>query len=199
MKIKGAIIMENIALPKETFSYSKMRLNESILDQSNNKIVQNELTNLFNELQLLIKYMGDHLGEQLNSNHSNKNNEYFKGLFHEVYSTSRKLKNKGLSLKNEIIDYLKCESVDNKYLLDVLRYEQKITKRFLIKELNSNYIELICSYISELLANLKMNLRIKKNVNPERKVLLTQGKKQTVFLESAYNLTQNLYKDKMSA
>ncbi|MER3122879.1 hypothetical protein ABQG71_17035 [Bacillus altitudinis] len=199
MKIKGAIIMENIALPKETFSYSKMRLNESILDQSNNKIVQNELTNLFNELQLLIKYMGDHLREQLNSNHSNKNNEYFKGLFHEVYSTSRKLKNKGLSLKNEIIDYLKCESVDNKYLLDVLRYEQKITKRFLIKELNSNYIELICSYISELLANLKMNLRIKKNVNPERKVLLTQGKKQTVFLESAYNLTQNLYKDKMSA
>ncbi|MEF3087105.1 hypothetical protein [Bacillus altitudinis] len=199
MKIKGAIIMENIALPKETFSYSKMRLNESILDQSNNKIVQNELTNLFNELQLLIKYMGDHLGEQLNSNHSNKNNEYFKGLFHEVYSTSRKLKNKGLSIKNEIIDYLKCESVDNKYLLDVLRYEQKITKRFLIKELNSNYIELICSYISELLANLKMNLRIKKNVNPERKVLLTQGKKQTVFLESAYNLTQNLYKDKMSA
>ncbi len=191
--------MENIALPKETFSYSKIRLNENILNQSNNRVVQNELTNLFNELQTLIKYMADYLIKQLNSNHSNKDDEYFKGLFHEVDSTNKKLKNKGLILKNEIIDYLKYNNVDIKYLHDVLKYEQKITKRFLNKELNYDHLELICSYISELLANLKMNLKIKKVNKQEKKTLLTQGEKKTFSINTPYVLNQKLYKEKKPA
>ncbi|MDR4198893.1 uncharacterized protein YceH (UPF0502 family) [Bacillus altitudinis] len=200
MKIKGAIIMENIALPKETLTYSKIKLNKNILNQSNDGIVYNELTNLFNELQALINYTAGYLIKQLNSKPSNKDDEYFKGLFHEVDSTNKKLKKKGAILKNEIMDYIKYNNVDIHYLDDVLKYEQKITKRFLNKELNYNQLELICSYISELLANLKMNLKIKKvNNKQEKKTLLTQGEKKTFSIKTPYVLNQKLYKEKKPA